>query len=99
MVMRNNKKEIIEDISFKEKLIIELKDEIKELYKEFYLYSDEKRWYSEELVVSGRKRKQPLKEELVGYTNWIENFKAGDNGEVISVTRKMKVKIDGEWVI
>ena len=73
-----------------------LKLENVEIYKELCLLSDDKQWYTEEIVTVSKGKKKL--EILRGYINWNQSFKDGDTDNSVTVTRKMVIKENNEWI-
>lgn len=88
-------------VSHKQNTIAALKQEITELWRLWYMTSDDQQWFEEKMethkVKEGRKTVE--KQLLIGRIHWKEDFRDEDTGEVITIARSRVVRVDGEWQI
>jgi hypothetical protein len=93
--------EIKDRIKLRQRNIEILKGEITELWRLWYMTSDEKQWFEEKMethkVKEGRKTVE--KQFLIGRIHWMEDFRDEDTGDVITIARSRVVRVDGEWQI
>jgi len=73
----------------------DLKQEYRELVEKDMLLSDRTQQYYEEEITFGRGKNKTT--HLCGFITWKEDFIDEDTGNVITIERNKRVRIDGEW--
>ena len=94
-----NRKTIQLKIKTNEFKIKELQLANDKLIKDNYLFSDKKQWFIEKIEsvskINGKKNEKV--DVLIGTVHWNQDHTDADTGQVISIERSKRVRINGEW--